>query len=163
MFRLKIVNYLYKNLHLRDSTGFVIRLWKHCKCSKFTIKIPQRCHWHHSGVFIINFSKCSSLFIILMQRFHSKLSTGISLLWFKYFSEVFQYFLKKSFGATLTLILNSPLAMHCYNVLICSLEDKILVQIGLRQDSGKENITLSSRHLFAESQQWKHQNNLWNL
>ena len=24
-------------------------------CSKLTIKTPERCHWHRSGVFIVNF------------------------------------------------------------------------------------------------------------
>ena len=30
-------------------------------CSKLTIKTPERCQWHHSGVFIINFEHISHL------------------------------------------------------------------------------------------------------
>ena len=28
-------------------------------CSKLTIKIPERRHWHHSGVFMVNFNRVS--------------------------------------------------------------------------------------------------------
>ena len=30
-------------------------------CSKLTIKTPERCHWSHSGVFIVNFEHISNL------------------------------------------------------------------------------------------------------
>ena len=38
---------------------------KRCEiCSKLTIKTPERCHWYHSGVFIVNFEQISHTSLI---------------------------------------------------------------------------------------------------
>ena len=40
-------------------------------CSKLTIKTPERRHWRHSGVFIVNltyFTPCSSVSIVNFER-----------------------------------------------------------------------------------------------
>ena len=34
-------------------------------CSKLTIKTPERRHWRHSGVFIVNFEHISNLTLVL--------------------------------------------------------------------------------------------------
>ena len=34
--------------------------------SKLTIKTPERRHWHHSGVLIVNFENISHLVIVLL-------------------------------------------------------------------------------------------------
>ena len=36
------------------------------KCSKFTIKTPERCHWRRSGVFISNFEHISYLALVTL-------------------------------------------------------------------------------------------------
>ena len=35
-------------------------------CSKLTIKTPERRHWRHSGVFIVNFKRISHLVLVFM-------------------------------------------------------------------------------------------------
>ena len=35
-------------------------------CSKLTIKTPKRCHWRHSGVFIVNFEHISHLALVFL-------------------------------------------------------------------------------------------------
>ena len=35
-------------------------------CSKLTIKIPERCHWGRSGIFIVNFEHISHLFVVFL-------------------------------------------------------------------------------------------------
>ena len=35
-------------------------------CSKLTIKTPERRHWRHSGVFIVNFEHISHLVLVLL-------------------------------------------------------------------------------------------------
>ena len=37
-------------------------------CSKLTIKIPERCHWHHSGIFLVNFEHISLCFSVSIVR-----------------------------------------------------------------------------------------------
>ena len=45
-----------------------------CKiCSKLTIKIPERCHWHRSGIFIVNFEHISHLVIVFLLLTLSRL------------------------------------------------------------------------------------------
>ena len=46
-------------------------------CSKLTIKTPERRHWHHSGVFIVNFEHISHLVLVfLLLTFNMKLPAG---------------------------------------------------------------------------------------
>ena len=48
---------------------------KRCEiCSKLTIKPPERHHWRHSGVFLVNFKQISQLFLVFL------LLTEVSLL-----------------------------------------------------------------------------------
>ena len=35
-------------------------------CSKLTIKIPERRHWHRSGIFIVNFEHISHLVLVFL-------------------------------------------------------------------------------------------------
>ena len=35
-------------------------------CSKLTIKIPERCHWPRSGVFIVNFEHVPHLALVFL-------------------------------------------------------------------------------------------------
>ena len=35
-------------------------------CSKLTIKIPERRHWHRSGIFIVNFEHISHLVLLFL-------------------------------------------------------------------------------------------------
>ena len=35
-------------------------------CSKLTIKTPERCHWRHSGIFIVNFEHISHLYLVFL-------------------------------------------------------------------------------------------------
>ena len=35
-------------------------------CSKLTIKIPERPHWRHSGIFIVNFEHISHLVLVFL-------------------------------------------------------------------------------------------------
>ena len=35
-------------------------------CSKLTIKIPERLHWRHSGVFIVNFELYFTTFLLFL-------------------------------------------------------------------------------------------------
>ena len=48
---------------------FVCSIWtmetSEKRCSKLTIKIPERLHWYHSGVFIVNLEQISHLLIML--------------------------------------------------------------------------------------------------
>ena len=38
-----------------------------CKiCSKITIKIPERRHWHRSGIFIVNFEHILHLVLVFL-------------------------------------------------------------------------------------------------
>ena len=40
---------------------------KRCQIySKFTIKTPERCQWHRSGVFIVNFEHISHLALVFL-------------------------------------------------------------------------------------------------
>ena len=39
---------------------------KYEKSSKLTIKTPERCHWRHSGVFIINFEHISHFVLVFL-------------------------------------------------------------------------------------------------
>ena len=40
---------------------------KRCEiCSKLTLKTPEWCQWHRSGVFIINFEYLSHLFLVFL-------------------------------------------------------------------------------------------------
>ena len=40
---------------------------KKCElCLKLAIKTPERCHWHCSGVFIVNFEHISRLFLVFL-------------------------------------------------------------------------------------------------
>ena len=45
---------------------------KRCElCSKLTVKTPERRHWRHSGVFIVNlehFRPCSSVSIVNIEQ-----------------------------------------------------------------------------------------------
>ena len=43
---------------------------KRCEiCSKLRIKTPERCHWHRSGVFILNFEHISHFFLDVILLF----------------------------------------------------------------------------------------------
>ena len=43
---------------------------KRCKIySKLTVKTPERRHWRHSGVFIVNFEHISYLFLFIIYSF----------------------------------------------------------------------------------------------
>ena len=35
-------------------------------CSKLTIKTPERCHWRHSIIFIVNFEHISHLYLVFL-------------------------------------------------------------------------------------------------
>ena len=50
-------------------------------CSKLTIKIPEQCHWHCSGIFIVNFEHTSHLVLVfLLLTLNIKLPAGIMLI-----------------------------------------------------------------------------------
>ena len=51
---------------------------KRCEmCSKLTIKTPERCHWRHSGVSIVNFERISHLFLVfLLLNLNKKMLPG---------------------------------------------------------------------------------------
>ena len=46
-----------------------IQQWKHqerCEmCSKLRIETPEQCHWHCSGVFIVNFEQTSQIHLVV--------------------------------------------------------------------------------------------------
>ena len=49
-------------------------------CSKLTIKIPERCHWRRSGIFIVNFKHISHIvLVLLLLTLNMHLSTGNKL------------------------------------------------------------------------------------
>ena len=52
---------------------------KRCeKCSKLTIKTPERRHWRRSGVFIVNFKHMSHLFLeFLLLTLNKYMFAGI--------------------------------------------------------------------------------------
>ena len=53
-------------------------------CSKLTIKTPERCQQHRSGVFIVNFEHISHFVLVfLLLTFSRQMPTGNNLLTFK--------------------------------------------------------------------------------
>ena len=46
-------------------------------CLKLTRMSQERCHWHHSGVFIVNFEDISQLLLLPLVNFSRKIPTGL--------------------------------------------------------------------------------------
>ena len=47
-------------------------------CSKLTIKTPERCHWCHSGVFIVKFEQISHLVLMFPLLIRKKVNTWVA-------------------------------------------------------------------------------------
>ena len=59
-------NAIPANIYLFKINNRNIR--KRCEiCSKLTIKPPERHHWRHSGVFLVNFKQISQLFLVFLS------------------------------------------------------------------------------------------------
>ena len=56
------VNYMFKVSNRNTRT-------RHETCSKFTIKIPERHHWHRSGIFIVSSKHISHLTLVFLLLF----------------------------------------------------------------------------------------------
>ena len=74
-FSIPAEKYMFKVNNRNIRTRFEI-------CSKLTIKTPERCCWHCSGVFIINFEHISHLFLVFLLLTLSRHMLVGSFIWF---------------------------------------------------------------------------------
>ena len=64
--------------HATICSNSTVKLAKRCKiCSKLAMKTPKRSHWHHYGVFTVNFEHFSYFFLPFLLL----IWTGHYLLW----------------------------------------------------------------------------------
>ena len=62
IFYYPVSNYMFKVSNRNTKTRYEI-------CSRLTIKTPERCHCHRSGVFIVNLEHISHLFSVSIVNF----------------------------------------------------------------------------------------------
>ena len=73
---IKIIQIIFNNTKFLTSNDFAgncmfkvnnRNFWTRCEiCLKLTIKIPERCHWRRSGVFIFNFERIFHLVLVFL-------------------------------------------------------------------------------------------------
>ena len=63
------VRFKFHKFNLNPAANYRNRRKRHEICSKLTIKIPERHHWHRSGIFIVNSKHISHLTLVFLSFF----------------------------------------------------------------------------------------------